>query len=82
MPAHNYKEELSELIGRALSDGASDIHLAAGHYPVFRISGNMLRNSLLLSLKNDFFLIRKLIFHMNFLAKAVSAEMHFIKKVL
>jgi twitching motility protein PilT len=42
MPAHNYKEELSELIGRALSDGASDIHLAAGHYPVFRISGNML----------------------------------------
>lgn len=38
---HNYKENINELIGRALSEGASDIHLSAGHYPVFRISGNM-----------------------------------------
>ncbi len=42
MSTRNYKEDIDELIGRALSDGASDIHLSAGHYPVFRISGNML----------------------------------------
>ena len=42
MSSHNYKDVVSELIARALSDGASDIHLSAGHYPVFRISGNML----------------------------------------
>ena len=42
MSSHNYKDVVSELIARALSDGASDIHLSAGHYPIFRISGNML----------------------------------------
>ena len=26
---------------RALSDGASDLHLSAGHYPTFRISGSL-----------------------------------------
>ncbi len=42
MSTRNYKEDISELISRALSDGASDIHLSAGHCPTFRISGNML----------------------------------------
>ncbi len=42
MSSNKYKEDINELIARALSDGASDVHLSAGHYPVFRISGNML----------------------------------------
>lgn len=42
MPIKNYKEELEALIIRALSDGASDIHLSAGHYPTFRVSGNLI----------------------------------------
>ncbi|MGB2580660.1 MAG: type IV pilus twitching motility protein PilT [Minisyncoccia bacterium] len=37
----NYKVEIDVLITRAISDGASDIHLSAGHYPIFRISGNL-----------------------------------------
>lgn len=37
----NYKIEIDVLITRALSDGASDIHLSAGHYPTFRIAGNL-----------------------------------------
>ncbi len=37
----NYKEEIEDLIIRALSDGASDLHLSVGHYPTFRISGNL-----------------------------------------
>jgi len=41
MPKHTYKEEAEDLIMRALSDGASDIHLTAGQYPSFRISGNL-----------------------------------------
>lgn len=41
MPNKNYKEEIEVLIMRAISDGASDIHIAAGHYPTFRISGNL-----------------------------------------
>ena len=41
MPNKNYKEEIEVLIMRALSDGASDIHLSVGHYPTFRISGNL-----------------------------------------
>jgi len=41
MPNRNYKEEIEVLIMRAISDGASDIHLAAGRYPTFRISGNL-----------------------------------------
>lgn len=41
MPNRNYKEEVEVLIMRALSDGASDVHLAAGRYPTFRISGNL-----------------------------------------
>lgn len=41
MSSHNYKEELEVLIMRALSDGASDIHLAAGRYPTFRTLGNL-----------------------------------------
>ena len=42
MSNHNYKDEINDLISRALSDGVSDIHLAAGHYPTFRVSGNLL----------------------------------------
>lgn len=38
----NYKEEIEGLILRALSEGASDIHLAAGHYPTFRVSGDLI----------------------------------------
>lgn len=41
MSNHNYKEEIEALIIRALSDGASDIHLAVGHYPSFRVSGEL-----------------------------------------
>lgn len=41
MSSRNYKEELEVLVMRALSDGASDIHLAAGRYPTFRTSGNL-----------------------------------------
>ena len=41
MPNPNYKEEIEVLIMRAISDGASDIHLAAGRYPTFRISGSL-----------------------------------------
>lgn len=41
MAQRNYKEELEVLVMRALSDGASDIHLAAGHYPTFRATGNL-----------------------------------------
>ena len=37
----NYKEEVESLIIRALADGVSDIHLAPGRYPTFRISGNL-----------------------------------------
>lgn len=37
----NYKEQIEDLITRALTDGASDIHLASGHYPTFRVSGNL-----------------------------------------
>lgn len=42
MPTHNYKEEIEALAMRALTDGASDIHLSVGHYPTFRISGNLI----------------------------------------
>lgn len=41
MPNRNYKEEVEVLVMRALTDGASDIHLSAGHYPTFRVSGNL-----------------------------------------
>ena len=41
MPNKNYKEEMDVLIARAISDGASDIHISAGHYPTFRVSGNL-----------------------------------------
>ncbi len=37
----NYKKEIEDLIIRALSDGASDLHLSVGHYPTFRITGNL-----------------------------------------
>lgn len=42
MPNRNYKEEIEGLIMRALSDGASDIHLSVGHYPTFRVSGELI----------------------------------------
>jgi len=41
MASRDYKEELEVLVMRALSDGASDIHLAPGRYPTFRTSGNL-----------------------------------------
>lgn len=41
MPEHNYKEEIEGLVMRALSDGASDIHLTGGQYPSFRVSGEL-----------------------------------------
>ncbi|PIQ35637.1 MAG: type IV pili twitching motility protein PilT [Candidatus Yonathbacteria bacterium CG17_big_fil_post_rev_8_21_14_2_50_43_9] len=41
MTNRNYKEEVEVIIARAISDGASDIHLSAGHYPTFRVSGNL-----------------------------------------
>ncbi len=41
MSSLNYREQLETLVMRALSDGASDIHLAAGRYPTFRTSGNL-----------------------------------------
>ena len=41
MSTHNYKAELEDLITRALAGGASDVHLTAGRYPTFRISGNL-----------------------------------------
>ncbi len=37
-----YKEQLEVLIIRALSDGASDIHITVGRHPTFRISGNLI----------------------------------------
>lgn len=40
-PESTYKEKIESLITRALTDGASDIHLAAGHFPTFRVSGNL-----------------------------------------
>ncbi len=42
MSTRNYKEEVNDLISRALADGASDVHLSAGHYPIFRIAGDLL----------------------------------------
>ncbi len=36
-----YKDELNDLIARALADGVSDIHFSVGHYPTFRVSGNL-----------------------------------------
>ena len=36
-----YKDELNDLISRALADGVSDIHFSVGHYPTFRVSGNL-----------------------------------------
>ncbi len=41
MPSHNYKEEIEDIIVRALADGASDIHFTAGSFPAFRTSGNI-----------------------------------------
>lgn len=41
MTSKNYKEEVEVLVGRSITDGASDIHLSAGHYPTFRVSGNL-----------------------------------------
>lgn len=41
MPSRNYKEEIEDIIVRALADGASDIHLATGSYPAVRVSGNL-----------------------------------------
>ena len=41
MPTHNYKEEIESIIIRALADGASDVHLTAGQFPTFRVSGNL-----------------------------------------
>ncbi|MEK7460545.1 MAG: PilT/PilU family type 4a pilus ATPase [Patescibacteria group bacterium] len=37
----NYKNDLDSLIMRALSDDASDIHLAVGRYPTLRVLGNL-----------------------------------------
>ncbi len=37
----NHKKELEDLILRALNEDASDLHLSAGYYPTFRISGNL-----------------------------------------
>lgn len=42
MNKQEYKEEIEALIIRALSDGASDVHLTAGHYPTFRVSGGLI----------------------------------------
>lgn len=42
MPTRNYKEEIEVLVTRAITDGASDIHLSVGHYPTFRVSGNLI----------------------------------------
>ncbi|MCK9345259.1 MAG: PilT/PilU family type 4a pilus ATPase [Candidatus Pacebacteria bacterium] len=41
MSNRNYKEEVEVLIMRAITDGASDVHIAAGHYPTFRTSGGL-----------------------------------------
>lgn len=41
MSTHNYKQELEDVIVRALADGVSDIHLSVGHFPTFRSSGNL-----------------------------------------
>ena len=41
MTSKNYKEEIEVLVARAISDGASDIHLSAGLYPTFRVSGSL-----------------------------------------
>lgn len=41
MSTKNYKEEIETLVMRAITDGASDIHLSAGHYPNFRVSGSL-----------------------------------------
>ena len=41
MPNRNYKEEVEALIARAITDGASDMHLSVGRYPTFRVSGNL-----------------------------------------
>ncbi len=41
MSKSNYKEELEGLVMRALTEGASDLHLSVGHYPTFRIEGNL-----------------------------------------
>lgn len=41
MPSRNYKEEVEDIIMRALADGASDIHFAAGSYPTVRVLGNL-----------------------------------------
>ena len=41
MPSYNYKEEIEDIIMRALADGASDVHLSVGAYPTVRVSGNL-----------------------------------------
>lgn len=63
MPNRNYKEEVEVLIMRALADGASDVHLSAGHYPTFRVSGNLtpLMNLTVLSAEDTMGMLSELI---------------------
>ncbi|KKU81651.1 MAG: Pili biogenesis protein ATPase [Parcubacteria group bacterium GW2011_GWA1_47_8] len=38
----NHKEELEDLIVRVINEGASDLHIAADHYPTIRVAGNLM----------------------------------------
>ena len=38
----NYKQEIGELIVLAAEQGASDLHIAVGHYPTLRIDGELI----------------------------------------
>ncbi len=63
MTSRNYKEEIELLIMRALGDGASDIHISAGHYPTFRVSGTLvpLMNLSVLSAEDTMGMLKQLI---------------------
>lgn len=53
MTTKNYKAEVESLITRAILDGASDVHISAGHPPIFRVSGNLVPLVNLASLTAD-----------------------------
>ena len=63
MKEHNYKEEIEDLVLRAISSDASDIHLTCGHYPTFRASDHLLplANTRVLTAEDTMGLLKELV---------------------
>ena len=40
--SNDYKKEIEELVGIALKEGASDLHITAGRHPTIRVSGELI----------------------------------------